>query len=268
MDLSDSKKQIARRAARDLALKLQLESIFKPTLRRFFKELIAVFNIKYRQGGSKEVVNVDDFYADLVGILRAHYRRVARAFINIDAKQIKMIERKDTLTDGVNVVMAEYILEHSKTQSKVILQTVKNELDEAILKSIQEAVQNNIDPDPDVIAKLVTDDFLKKIDGKAEIIAITETQNIAEKTKEEQYRALSQVGDPTTDIFVKQWVSILDGKTRPWHARADGQRVGISEPFIVKGERLMYPGDTTFGVSLDNIINCRCSSLLVRLDQD
>jgi uncharacterized protein with gpF-like domain len=266
MALNDNKKEIMRRAARDLALKLRLESLVKPSLKRFFKEIIKVFRLKYSQGASQEVINVDDYQAELVGILRQHYRRVARAFISLDQEQIKMLEKKDAINDAVNTSMSEYILIHSETQSKVILQTVKNELDEAILKTIQESIRNQVEPDPAEIARLVTDDFVRKIDGKAEIIAITETQNIAEKTKDEEYRSIIQSGDPTADLFVKQWVSILDGKTRPWHAAADGQRVAINQPFIVKGERLMYPGDTSFGVSLDNIINCRCSHLLVRLD--
>jgi len=266
MALNDNKRDIMRRANRDLALKLRLENLIKPPLKRLLRNIAEVFRLKYSQTG--EIVNVDDYNSELVGILRTHYRRVSAAFLGVDRKQIKSLERKDAITDAINTSLAEYILIHSEKQSKIILRTVKDELDEAIFKSIQTSIQNGVEPDPAVIAKLVNDDFAKKINGKAEIISITETQNIAEKTKEVEFESITESGDPTADLFVKQWVSILDGKTRPWHAAADGQRVAINQPFIVKGERLMYPGDTSFGVSPDNIINCRCSHLLVRLDAD
>ena len=55
----------------------------------------------------------------------------------------------------------------------------------------------------------------------------------------------------------KVWVTALDEKTRPWHAEADGQTVGIDEPFIVMGEELDFPGDPK--ASPENTINCRCT---------
>jgi hypothetical protein len=45
------------------------------------------------------------------------------------------------------------------------------------------------------------------------------------------------------------------------HVAANGQRVGIMEPFIVSGQLLMYPGDSSLGASKGNVINCRCLSL-------
>ncbi len=48
-----------------------------------------------------------------------------------------------------------------------------------------------------------------------------------------------------------------DSKTREDHAEADGQEVGMDEPFDVGGEQLMYPGDPAG--SAGNVINCRCT---------
>ena len=38
---------------------------------------------------------------------------------------------------------------------------------------------------------------------------------------------------------------------------ADGQRVGVDEPFTVDGEKLMFPGDASMGASGRNLYNCR-----------
>jgi hypothetical protein len=54
----------------------------------------------------------------------------------------------------------------------------------------------------------------------------------------------------------KEWVAILDRRTREAHVRADGQRVPVNEPFQVGGELLQFPRDPRG--SAGNVINCRC----------
>lgn len=60
-------------------------------------------------------------------------------------------------------------------------------------------------------------------------------------------------------ILEKEWIATLDGRTRHVHRRADGQTVENSEPFIVGGEKLMFPGDDSMGASGWNLYNCRCT---------
>lgn len=59
--------------------------------------------------------------------------------------------------------------------------------------------------------------------------------------------------------MTREWVATLDARTRHEHGAADGQRVGVDEPFTVGGEKLMFPGDTSHGASGWNIYNCRCT---------
>lgn len=56
----------------------------------------------------------------------------------------------------------------------------------------------------------------------------------------------------------KRWVSVKDMRVRDAHGKADGQTVNTDEPFIVGGERMMFPGDRT-SASAWNIYNCRCT---------
>jgi len=69
------------------------------------------------------------------------------------------------------------------------------------------------------------------------------------------------------DVYVEngvekhEWLSTNDDRTRDDHVTADGQVVGINEPFSIGGESLMYPGDPAG--SADETINCRCSILPV-----
>lgn len=54
----------------------------------------------------------------------------------------------------------------------------------------------------------------------------------------------------------KTWICTLDGKTRPTHWAADGQRVPLKGHFTVGGEQLFVPGDMS--ASPAEWKNCRC----------
>jgi uncharacterized protein with gpF-like domain len=45
------------------------------------------------------------------------------------------------------------------------------------------------------------------------------------------------------------------------HVAADGQIVGMNEPFTVSGEKLMFPGDPAG--SAKNTIMCRCQVVFI-----
>ena len=65
-------------------------------------------------------------------------------------------------------------------------------------------------------------------------------------------------------IMGKYWISNHSERTRDWHADAGDnysrdKAIPIDQPFEVRGEYLMYPGDTSLGATGKNIYNCRCS---------
>lgn len=65
--------------------------------------------------------------------------------------------------------------------------------------------------------------------------------------------------------MVKTWVATTrppsSSRTRPDHLEADGQTVPLTEPFLIGGHRMQFPGDPSGPA--DEVINCRCS-LIVR----
>lgn len=61
-------------------------------------------------------------------------------------------------------------------------------------------------------------------------------------------------------VMGKVWLSVSDGRTRPWHAQAAddyADPIPLDEPFIVNGEEMEEPGDPS--ASGMNTYNCRCS---------
>ena len=85
---------------------------------------------------------------------------------------------------------------------------------------------------------------------RARLVAENETQSLCnlsefDRAKEQGFK-------------YKEWLAMLDEKTRETHAMADGQKVDIDTPFIVGDSLMMFPTDTSLGASPQEIINCRC----------
>ena len=65
----------------------------------------------------------------------------------------------------------------------------------------------------------------------------------------------------------RKWICTKDSRTREAHGMADGQIVvGTKTPFIVGGEKMMFPCDKSMGAHGWNIYNCRCTTRTVEKD--
>lgn len=90
--------------------------------------------------------------------------------------------------------------------------------------------------------------------NRAGTIVATEAHRIQEAAAYDVHKKAKSKG---ADI-VRQWNSILDGSTRAAHRRMDGQIVEVDEPFVMGGQKAMYPGE--FGDPAQDC-NCRCTVL-------
>jgi len=89
--------------------------------------------------------------------------------------------------------------------------------------------------------------------ARGRTIAMTETSAAYGHARED---AMNQAG-----VQYKQWLTSGNDNVRPAHEEANGQVVGVDEPFSVGGEELRYPGDPDG--SAGNVINCHCVSIAV-----
>jgi len=109
------------------------------------------------------------------------------------------------------------------------------------------------------IRKRVDKLYLEEIiPNRSWVIAATETHSAAEYGSQEAARSSGLT-------LKKVWLSTNDKHTRPDHVKADGQEVDMDEPFIVGGEKLLYPGDPAG--SAKNIISCRCTHYYRRVKE-
>ena len=86
--------------------------------------------------------------------------------------------------------------------------------------------------------------------------AVTGAQNAG---RQDSYIAAEKKGIK----LKREWMATPDMRTRHAHAKLDGQRVGVNEPFKVDGYEIMFPGDPTAEAYL--VYNCRCT-LIVAVD--
>lgn len=99
--------------------------------------------------------------------------------------------------------------------------------------------------------------------NRAVVIARTESLGALNGSRADSFHAFEEEGGEGME---KMWLSTRDSRTRPTHVIADGQRVPLTQPFIVGGFPLMFPGDPSGPAS--EVIQCRCATLLVEVGEN
>ncbi len=109
----------------------------------------------------------------------------------------------------------------------------------------------------DDLAARVKAVFTDLADGEARRIARTEVNAAASKAG---LTAMTDVG-----IEYKSWLGSHGPNAREEHQAVEdatiNEPIPVDEPFIVDGEQMMQPLDSSLGASAGNIINCQCDVL-------
>jgi hypothetical protein len=108
--------------------------------------------------------------------------------------------------------------------------------------------------------KPLLQDVLDVSEHRADTIARTEVNMAANAGVQSWGSVLSDAGFTTTKV----WYAMDDARTRPTHREADGQEVGLDEPFNVGGYDLDFPGDPNGPA--EEVVNCRCTHLIQTAD--
>jgi len=223
-----------------------------------------------------QILNASVYENELQQILRQHYRRVSKLFgIALRQQLVKhfLPEETKAIDEKVNSALREFINLTTALHARLIIQTTQTEINGAISFGVGLqlpevfAGSRNL-----VVAEEAQNEFNRRAKSRIETIAVTETQTASEGSKIIEAQTIANdvsaiTGVPQEEVLFKEWSSVLDSRTRESHVLADGQRVGVNDPFIVGGELLRFPSDTSLGASLENVINCRCISAIVVNDQ-
>jgi hypothetical protein len=262
--LGDRGKEVKQQGAgRDLRQKLELEHRFDRIIEQYHQDIVRQFTREVATLGAP-VTAASTRDKQLAAILLKHYAAAQDLFGGQVNNELPMDAR---LTPDERVAIAAaltaYFDRRATDQAGFINQTT----DEGMREAVSNAQQEEAGLSKPELAAVAAAALHRHLRGRKEGIVITETQAAAEATKVTEAEVLSGVaptvtgGSPRTTETTKRWDSVSDSHVRAAHLEADGQEQPVNKPFSVGGQELMYPGDTSRGASLWNVVRCRCSAI-------
>lgn len=258
---------MSEEARRDLREKVRLERLLFDELRLFNRALVRQTIREYKEAG--RAFNAGTMQPELTAMLERHYERVGDEFDSQITDQLPDdIAATSAELAAITLALDTFFSSRAPEQSAIITETNQRDIESSIDQSImisqeQEQPQTRID-----LAIIAGALLSRKLSGRIRGISSLETQAPAETAKATEAQILtfqppSVTGGTPTDVPVmREWVTVGDERVRRAHVGADAQTVGMNEPFTVGGQLLRWPGDTSLGATVDNVINCRCSAVV------
>ncbi len=281
---------LRRRAAEGTKKKMRLEARLASKLRRFFSKIGNQFRKQLADG---VVLDATMFDEELRRILKNHYVKTFGDFSGGLSDTLKSINHSNLILKQNGDIAPEntseiaeaarkikpsrvnrevrsernqFIEERVARQSKFILDTTQKDLNKAAAERQSEAlaaIAIGVLITRQQMANNARRDFRDKTTERPAGIAMTETQAVAEEAKQTDASRTVEIAAGTLaaiTVLRKVWLTVGDDKVRSAHQAAEGQEQLVTDPFLVNGEQLKTPGDTSLGASPGNTINCRCSA--------
>lgn len=257
-------------AAQDLSVTLRLEAKFRPELRKYNNQVVRAFRAEYIKSGN--VINLALFDDQLEQLLANHYDRVSGVFNDRISPELPLdVATTEGEREVITAALLIWIASRAKEQAEIINGTTQEEAGLSIEQALDDEI---VRTSPDrITAAAVAAVFLnRKLRARETATVMTETGTVVEAAKATEAEVLLGLpptiggGSPRRSKVAKEWWSVGDSVVRPAHLSADGQTVPVGEPFTVGGEKLMQPKDMSLGASIDNVANCRCSSIVKTKD--
>lgn len=248
---------IRRQVVQDQRDKIILERLLLAQLQDLNRDIVQQYRNDMLRG---EITRAEDFRPELEEMLGGHYEIVVDKF---EGRIEGELPNDLGLTMGEQVILttalANFFATRAIQQSRIITETTQQRM-----RTVTQLVASETE---DQIERAVTGSVLLSQTFTSREIgtASLETQAAAEATKSAEFDVLAGKRplslERTEMDLTKEWVTVGDERVRSAHVVADSQTRVVNEPFNVGGQQLRWPGDTSFGASVGNVINCRCSSV-------
>ena len=177
--------------------------------------------------------------SDIRAVLEPFYLDSITTF----AKRMFTTRMAQKATQDYDLIYSQYMKTLGGVRIVGISETTRNIIADTILANRDEGVSSIAN----AINERMSPRFTK---ARANTIARTETHTVS------SFAIHAQAKNFDEPNMQKRWVSNTDSRTRDSHRFANGQTVGINDPFLIGGAEMQYAGDPSGGAS--NVINCRC----------
>ena len=247
---------VAQEIRRQNNFRKRYESFINRRLRTVFNRFLNTTLFIYRETGvftpetaSKRLLE------ELSPTLLSFYRRVFLAAYEANEGHYERFRKDDALVFGRNTDIELLVNEYFRTKT-LILSGIAQRQANAIQREIRRLRAQELTlPE---IARGISEKFSVIFRNRAALIARTETHNVASFANHKYHL---NVADNLGINMKKRWCAVADGRTRSFHADANGQTVNMDGDFIVGGVPMKHAGDPAGGAK--NVINCRCVILYV-----
>lgn len=260
-----------------------MDMAFEKSMQRKLNSLVNTvvndFAILYATTGT--IVNTDNYKNEIEAIFRQTYRKVNAEFSMVfendlieEQAKAKTESRKKELSTVIGLrnktepIILASLIAWSHTQAPAQSGFVVDTWNKIINKNVNDTTaQNILDEKPTdnaTIAKATKAPLKDELKTHNEVVSMQEVQTATENAKHTEVVELNKSIIDEGSIqkrIEKTWITMGDLNVRDTHARANNQRRELNDPFLVGGEFLRYPKDTSLGASLGNVINCRCKSI-------
>lgn len=283
--LNETLAEKRKRADADDLKKNQFEKSMITKLNAFFAVVARDFEDIYSSTG--QIQNFNIYTDDMTSLLKTSYRQSSRWFQdNLKRELVKNAEEQEgtvseelanTLVEERNAIdinlkntLLSVILIRTGQQATEILGTTEKVIAKNVLNTLIDAAVEGEALTNEEVARRATPKIRKENLNRSSNIAQTEIQWASEGAKQAEGEMFEDqllregVTDPDgqTPFLEKTWITMGDKSVRESHRVANGQKRRIKEPYLVQGQLLMRPGDTSLGATLDNVIRCRCVSVI------
>ena len=247
---------VAQEIRRQTNFRKRFESFINTRLNTVFRRFLNTTLFLYTETGvyQPEVAS-NRLLEELNPVLLSFYRRVFLAMYESNEGYYKRFRKDDAFVFGRNMDIEGMVNEYFRTKT-LILSGIAQRQANAIQKEIVRLRADELSIP--VIARGIQDKFSNIFRSRANLIARTETHNVASFANHKYHGTLS---DNLGINMMKRWCSVSDVRTRSFHAEANGQTVNMDGDFLVGGMPMKYAGDQRGGAK--NVINCRCVILYV-----
>lgn len=142
--------------------------------------------------------------------------------------------------------MVETLKKQSAQTATAVALTTVQRAQAIVAKGIEQGLSQT-----DISKQLVQQVNISR--ARAVMIARTEVHSASNAVT---YARAERAAIELDETVMLEWISTNDGRVRPDHKQADGQRVKLGETFNVGGAKMRRPSDPAGGAK--NVINCRC----------
>ncbi len=288
--MNETEQERQERAEDELRTKMRLEKPLAVASRQLLRAMSDDMATQYQSNGT--VLDADQYFDEWVGLLTPTYRRAGRLFGNQTTRELNqfgddpdhslLIAAFTALAaargTSVDVQIQEYNIRNQERKldfirrqvpqrASIITETNQREMDQALADASADLISSGEAVTSAAVATLAARKFRDRSLWRGNTIAATEVQNASEGQKQIEARTLDETLRPVSNQelgalqTIKEWHTQGDEKVRQAHVEADLQRQRFLDPFVVAGELLRFPGDSSLGASTGNTINCRCVSV-------